>query len=100
MRGLPRAESQFGLTGCIFVHEKNTQLNLSLGRKEELLSDPSLKSLVAEQTKEWSELVGRHLREEWTMLKEQLETQQELLKTTMQGAQAAQMKQLEAKCER
>ena len=34
------------------------------------------------------------------MLKEQLETQQELLKTTMQGAQAAQMKQLEAKCER
>ena len=71
-----------------------------LDRKEELLSDPSLKSLVAEQTKEWSELVGRHLREEWTMLKEQLETQQELLKTTMQGAQAAQMKQLEAKCER
>ena len=69
-------------------------------RKEAIVNDPTLKSLIAEQTKEWSELVGRHLKEEWTLLKEQLEAQQELLKITMQGAQAAQLKQLEAKLER
>ena len=69
-------------------------------RKEELLNDPSVKSLVAEQTKEWSEIVGRHLKEEWTMLKEHLESQQELLKATIQVVHAAQLKQLEAKCER
>lgn len=68
--------------------------------KEEFINDPALKQLVAEQAKEWSELVGRHLKEEWTLLKEQLEAQQDILKTVMQGAQGAQLKQLDAKLEK
>ncbi|XP_046642966.1 1-phosphatidylinositol 4,5-bisphosphate phosphodiesterase-like isoform X1 [Daphnia pulicaria] len=68
--------------------------------KDEFINDPALKQLVADQAKEWSELVGRHLKEEWTLLKEQLEAQQDILKTVMQGAQGAQLKLLDAKLEK
>lgn len=68
--------------------------------KDEFINDPALKQLVAEQAKEWSELVGRHLKEEWTLLKEQLEAQQDILKTVMMGAQGAQLKLLDAKLEK
>lgn len=64
------------------------------------MNDPGLKELVAEQTKEWSELVNRHMTEEWTLLKEQLEAQQDILKAVMLGAQSAQLKQLEARLEK
>lgn len=71
-----------------------------LFRSSELVNDPSLKQLVAEQTKEWSEMIGRHLKEEWTTYKEQLEAQKEILKTVLQGAQSVQQKQLTDKFEK
>lgn len=75
-------------------------LQVCVCSKDEFINDPALKQLVAEQAKEWSELVGRHLKEEWTLLKEQLEAQQDILKTVMMGAQGAQLKQLDAKLEK
>ncbi|KAK7863055.1 hypothetical protein R5R35_006478 [Gryllus longicercus] len=68
--------------------------------KSELAGDPGVRKLVAEQTSQWSELVERHRREEWATMKQQLTEQQEILKRLMEVAQAAQMKQLEAKHER
>ena len=69
-------------------------------RKEEVINDPEVKQLVAEQTKEWTEMIGRHYKEEWTLLKEQLEAQKEILKATMIAAQAAQLKLLDARLEK
>lgn len=68
--------------------------------KTELVNDPGVRQLVAEQTTQWSELLERHRREEWAAMKQQLTEQQEVLKRLMEVAQAAQLKQLEAKHER
>ncbi|XP_067011933.2 1-phosphatidylinositol 4,5-bisphosphate phosphodiesterase [Anabrus simplex] len=68
--------------------------------KAELASDPAIRKLVTEQTLQWSEMVKRHRKEEWEIMKQQLTDQQDILKRLMEMAQAAQMKQLEAKHER
>ena len=59
-----------------------------------------MKQLVAEQAKEWTEMIGRHYKEEWTLFKEQLEGQKDILKTTMVAAQANQLKVLDAHLEK
>lgn len=47
-----------------------------------------------------SEMCEKHKKEEWEMLKTQVASQQDILKTLMEATQAAQMKQIEAKHER
>ncbi|XP_050663600.1 1-phosphatidylinositol 4,5-bisphosphate phosphodiesterase isoform X2 [Leptidea sinapis] len=68
--------------------------------KEQLSTDASFRSLVTEQSAAWSELVGRHRREECASARTRLDDQRELLKKMMEQTQLAQMKQLEAKHER
>lgn len=68
--------------------------------KNELLSDPAVRKLVAEQTVQWSDMVERHRKEEWELVKQHLIDQQDILKRLMEASQAAQMKQMEAKHDR
>ncbi|XP_049825323.1 1-phosphatidylinositol 4,5-bisphosphate phosphodiesterase isoform X2 [Aethina tumida] len=65
--------------------------------KNDLANDPAVKKLVAEQTQEWSELMGRHRKQEWEFLRNQLDDQRDLLRKHMELLQAQQVKQLEAK---
>ncbi|XP_021925998.1 1-phosphatidylinositol 4,5-bisphosphate phosphodiesterase isoform X2 [Zootermopsis nevadensis] len=68
--------------------------------KNELVSDPAVRKLVAEQTMQWSDMVERHRKEEWELIRQHLTDQQEILKKLMEASHAAQMKQLEAKHDR
>ncbi|PSN37639.1 1-phosphatidylinositol 4 [Blattella germanica] len=68
--------------------------------KNELASDPGVRKLVKEQTEQWSEMVERHRKEEWELIKQHLTDQKDILKGLMVAAQAVQKKQLEAKHDR
>lgn len=68
--------------------------------KEEIKADPAIRKVIQEQNAQWSEMIERHKKEEWDLLKQQLDDQREILKKLMETTQAAQMKQLEAKHER
>ncbi|KAL1455586.1 hypothetical protein WDU94_009670 [Cyamophila willieti] len=68
--------------------------------KAELVNDESVKKLVLEQMKQWSEMVERHRKEVWTMMKTQVTEQQDTLNKLMETIQASQVKQVEAKHER
>lgn len=68
--------------------------------KNELPNDQGVRKLVAEQMGQWSEMMERHRKEEWNLLKNQVTEQQEILNRVMEQVHAAQMKQLEAKHDR
>lgn len=68
--------------------------------KEDIQKDQNICSIIAEQTTQWSEMVEKHKKEEWEILKLQLQDQQEILKRLMEQVQGTQMRQLEAKHER
>ncbi|RZF37730.1 hypothetical protein LSTR_LSTR003141 [Laodelphax striatellus] len=68
--------------------------------KSDLINEPAIRKLVTEQTTQWSEMMERHRKEEWTTLKQQVEEQKEALTRLMEVVQAAQIKQIEAKHER
>lgn len=68
--------------------------------KDEIKNDASIKKVIQEQNTQWSEMVERHKKEEWELMKSQIQDQQETLKKLMEQTQANQMKQLEAKHER
>merc|ERR1719369_456417 len=67
--------------------------------KRDVVDDPAIKNVVAEQMNQRSEMVERHRKEEWNILKEHLKSQEEVLKKHMEAEQTAQLKQLEAKHE-
>lgn len=68
--------------------------------KNDLVSDPAVRKLVVEQTVQWSDMVERHRKEEWELIRQHLTDQQDILKRLMEASHAAQMKQLEAKHDR
>lgn len=68
--------------------------------KPELINDASIKKLITEQMMQWSEMIDRHRKEEWELMKTQLEEQRETLNKVIEIVQATQIKQLEAKYER
>lgn len=68
--------------------------------KPELINDASIKKLITEQMMQWSEMIDRHRKEEWDLMKAQLEEQREAMNKVIEIVQATQMKQLEAKYER
>lgn len=68
--------------------------------RDEIKNDASIRKVIQEQNAQWSEMVERHKKEEWEMLKQQITDQQDILRKLMEGAQISQMKQLEAKHER
>lgn len=69
-------------------------------RPNEAAQDPAVRKLVVEQMSQWSEVVERQQREKWETLRQQLKDNQDVLRKLMEGVQASQMKQLEAKHER
>lgn len=73
------------------------QFNFS---KDEIKADQNIRKVITDQTAQWSELIERHKKEEWELLKVQLNDQQEIIKKLMEQTQASQMKQMEAKHER
>ena len=66
----------------------------------DVVNDPAVKNVVVDQTKQWSEMMSRHRREELDLMKTQLQAQQDVLRKLMEQAQAQQMKDLEAIFER
>ncbi|XP_047740285.1 1-phosphatidylinositol 4,5-bisphosphate phosphodiesterase [Hyalella azteca] len=63
--------------------------------KKEVMDDPNIKAMVSEQMQQWSDMMERHRKEEWSMLKEHLKSQEDILKKLMEAEQANQMKRLE-----
>jgi phosphatidylinositol phospholipase C beta len=61
----------------------------------DVVNDPAVKSLVSEQTNQWSEMVERHRREEWQLLRTHLQAQEDVLKKLMEQQQLQQMKDME-----
>lgn len=80
------------------------KFNLPFGfcfiRRSDVANDPLIMELVKEQTVQWSQMLDRHQREEWDLLKSQLHQQGDVLKKLMEMLQSVQMKQIEAKFER
>ncbi len=73
---------------------------ITLTRNNDVVNDPLVRKLVAEQTKQWTEMSEKHRREEWELMKGHLQAQEEILKKLMEVSQQNQMKQLDAKHER
>jgi hypothetical protein len=71
-----------------------------LSRPEEAMKDSGILSMVKEQTKQWSEMVEKHLKEEWVMNTQHLKDNEEFLKTLLVTVQAAQVKQLEVRLDK
>ncbi|BET01285.1 phospholipase C [Nesidiocoris tenuis] len=68
--------------------------------KTDAAKDEGVKEVVAGQVTQWSEMVERHRKEYWAMMKQHVTEQQELLSKLMDTAHVAQMKQLEGKHDR
>lgn len=64
------------------------------------MNDVTVKQIVNEQMAQWSELVDRHRKEEWELLKNQVNEQRETLDKVIEIVQANQMKELDAKYDR
>lgn len=60
-------------------------------------NDANIKKLVAEQTAQWSAMVEKQRKDEWTLQQTQIKGSKDELKSVLPAAQANQMKQLEAK---
>lgn len=48
--------------------------------KDEIKNDASVRKVIQEQNAQWSEMVERHKKEEWEMLKQQINDQQDTLR--------------------
>ena len=65
-------------------------------RDNNVVNDPAVKQTVVEQTNHWSEMIDRHQKENWELMKAHLQAQEEVLKKLMQSQQQLQIKELEA----
>ncbi len=65
-------------------------------RENDAVNDPTVKTVIVEQTKQWSEMMAKHHKEELDLMKQQLQIQLDILKNLMEIAQAQQFKDLEA----
>ncbi|KAL5278131.1 PLCB4 family protein [Megaselia abdita] len=66
----------------------------------DIRNDVAIKTAINEQSHQWTEMLNRHKKEEWDILKQQVEENKETMKKLMESVQANQMKQLEEKQER
>lgn len=66
------------------------------GKDNDVVNDPAVKQTVVEQTKHWSEMIDRHQKENWELMKAHLQAQEEVLKKLMQSQQQLQIKELDA----
>ena len=63
------------------------------------MDDPGIKTVVAEQMQQWSDMMERHRKEEWTMLKDHLKSQEDILRKLMEIEQVSQLKKLDTRYE-
>ena len=61
------------------------------------MDDPAIQTVVSDQMQQWSDMMDRHRKEEWNLLKEHLKSQEDILRKLMEAEQAAQIKKLEAR---
>lgn len=54
-----------------------------------------MKQVVVEQTKQWSDMIERHRKENWELMRAHLQVQEDVLKKLMQSQQQLQIKELE-----
>ncbi|KFM65272.1 1-phosphatidylinositol-4,5-bisphosphate phosphodiesterase, partial [Stegodyphus mimosarum] len=66
-------------------------------KQSDLTQDVKLKELVINQMEQWSELVEKHKKEEWELLKTQASEQGNILERLMNLEQVKQLRQLEQK---
>lgn len=67
----------------------------SQNSKDEIRNDSAIKNAIAEQTNQWTDMIAKHKKEEWDMLRTHVQDSQEALKALQLTVQAAQVKQLE-----
>lgn len=72
----------------------------SKGKDNDVVNDPTVKNVVVDQTKQWSEMMEKHRKEEWKLLNDHLKMQEEVLINLMAQAQAKQLKEIEEHFER
>ncbi|CAL1299500.1 unnamed protein product [Larinioides sclopetarius] len=70
---------------------------LRTNKPTDVLKDPKLKETVVSQGQQWSELVEKHQREEWELLKTHTAQQGEILEKLMNLEHSKQTRQLEQK---
>ncbi|XP_075154817.1 no receptor potential A isoform X2 [Haematobia irritans] len=63
--------------------------------KDEIRNDSAIKTAIADQTKQWTEMIAKHKKEEWDLLRQHVQDSQEAMKALMLVVQANQIKQLE-----
>ncbi|TMW47080.1 hypothetical protein DOY81_007841 [Sarcophaga bullata] len=63
--------------------------------KDEIRNDSAIKTAIADQTKQWTEMIAKHKKEEWDLLRQHVQDSQEAMKALMLTVQAQQIKQLE-----
>ena len=69
---------------------------LAKGKKSlDAMNDSDVLDLVKEQTKQWTELMTKHRKEEWEMLKAHIALQEEIFKKLFGTVQAQQMKDMD-----
>ncbi|CAL4127978.1 unnamed protein product, partial [Meganyctiphanes norvegica] len=68
--------------------------------KSNVEDDPAIQKIVTDQMKSWTELMTRHRREDWTMMKDQIKNQEELIKEHFKLELENQVKALEGDFER
>ncbi|XP_073980510.1 no receptor potential A isoform X1 [Rhodnius prolixus] len=68
--------------------------------KTDIAKEAGVKEVVSGQVGQWSEMMERHRKEYWALMKQHVSEQQDTLTKLMDSTHAAQMKQLEAKHER
>ena len=64
-------------------------------RNNDVVDDPVVKQIINDQTKQWSEMLERHRKENWQLTQAHLKEQEDKLKVLMQAQQELQMKELE-----
>lgn len=65
--------------------------------KNALVQDANVKKVINEQTAQWSAMMERQRKEEWELLKNQIQSSRDELKRLIEIVQATQVKQMQAK---
>ena len=68
---------------------------LHVSRDNDVVNDPAVKQVVVEQTRQWSDMIERHRKENWELMRTHLQAQEDVLKKLMQAQQQMQIKELE-----
>ena len=71
-------------------HKGFLKLFSAINTKDEMVqaeADTKLMGMVAEQTKEWTELMSKQRKDNWEMIKAHRTAQEEILKKIMEAAQ-------------